>query len=206
MEFLSRFNVVFNFLKQNFKKRKDEITSLALDYQSKFDSTLAVIRNELSDLKKDFEQLGSDLSVTKLVNTKLKEKVVSLERQTWSNSQYSRRECLECSGIPESIENTYLERTVLGIFQKLDVMVDPSNVEDCHWIKSSKGTKKVIVKLSRCQDAKKIRLLKKGQKGMNLSSLSINSTVYINDSSCTCYKMLWGKCRKLLLNKYIHSF
>ena len=61
------------------KLHKDEIISLALDYQSKFDSTLAGIRNELSDLKKSFEQLRSDLSITKLVNTKLKEKVVSLE-------------------------------------------------------------------------------------------------------------------------------
>ena len=59
---------------------KDEIINLALDYQSKFDSTLAGIRNELSDLEKDFEQLRSDLSITKQVNTKLKEKFVSLER------------------------------------------------------------------------------------------------------------------------------
>ena len=77
------------------KLHKDEIINLALDYQNKFDSTLAGIRNELSHLKKDFEQLRSDLSITKLVYTKLKEKIVSLERQTWSNSQYSRRECLE---------------------------------------------------------------------------------------------------------------
>ena len=41
---------------------------------------------------------------------------------------------------------------------------------------------------------------------MNLSSLGVNSTVYINDSLCTYCKMLWGKCRKLFLNKYIHSF
>ena len=68
------------------KLHKDEIICLALDYQSKFGSTLAGIRNELSDLKKGFEQLRSDLPNTKLVNTKLKEKVVSLERQTWSNS------------------------------------------------------------------------------------------------------------------------
>ena len=32
----------------------DEIISLALDYQSKFDTTLSGIRNELSDLKKRF--------------------------------------------------------------------------------------------------------------------------------------------------------
>ena len=51
---------------------QDEITNLALDYQGKFDSTLAGIRNELSDLKKDnFEQLKSDLLITKLANAKL---------------------------------------------------------------------------------------------------------------------------------------
>ena len=84
--------------------------------------------------------------------------------------------------------------------------MDPVNVEDCHWTKSSKGTKKVIVKLSRCKGANKICLLKKCLKGLNLSSLGINSEVYINDSLRTYYKMLWGKCRKLLLDKYIYSF
>ena len=69
------------------KMHKDEIINLALDYQSEFDSTLAGIRNKLFDLKKDFEQLRSDLLNTKLVNSKLKEKVVSPERQKWSNSQ-----------------------------------------------------------------------------------------------------------------------
>ena len=74
-----------------------------------------------------------------MVNTKLKVKVVRLEQQTWSNSQYSRREYLECSGIPETVENKDLEGIVLGIFEKLDVMLDPSNLEDCHCIRSSKA-------------------------------------------------------------------
>ena len=64
------------------KLHKNEIINFVLDYQSKFDSRLAAFRNEISDLKKkDFEQLRSDLSITKLLNTQLKEKVVSLERQ-----------------------------------------------------------------------------------------------------------------------------
>ena len=61
------------------KLHKDEIINLALDYQSKFDSTLEGVRSEPIDLKKDLEQLRSDLPVTKLVNTKLREKVVSLK-------------------------------------------------------------------------------------------------------------------------------
>ena len=147
------------------KLNKDEIISLALDYQSKFETSLAAIKNELSELKKDFEQLRSDLSITKLVNTKLKEKVVNLERQIWGNSQYSTRECFELSGIPKTIENKDLDGTVLDIFKKLNVMVDPSNVEDCHWIKSSKGPKQVVVKLFRRKDANKMRLSKKRSEG-----------------------------------------
>ena len=46
---------------------KDEIINLSLDYQSKFNSTLAGIRKELSDFEKDFEQLRSELSISKLV-------------------------------------------------------------------------------------------------------------------------------------------
>ena len=50
------------------KLSKDEIVSLILDYQNKFDSLLASIRNELSDLKKDFKGLGSDLSVATIIH------------------------------------------------------------------------------------------------------------------------------------------
>ena len=46
---------------------KDEIINLSLDYQSKFNSTLAGIRKELSGFKKYFEQLRSELSISKLV-------------------------------------------------------------------------------------------------------------------------------------------
>ena len=82
----------------------------------------------------------------------------------------------------------------------------PTNVEDYYWIEYSKYSKKVIVKPSRRRKPNKIRSQKKGLNGMNLSSLSINSSTYINDSLYTYYKMLWGKCRKHFLNKCIHSF
>ena len=62
------------------KLSKDEIINLALDYQSNADSTLAGIRNKLYDLKKDFEKLGSNLSVVRQVNSVLRERTISLER------------------------------------------------------------------------------------------------------------------------------
>lgn len=49
-----------------------------LDYQNKFDSTLASIRNQLSDLKNVFEKIGSDMSVARQVSSLLRERVTNL--------------------------------------------------------------------------------------------------------------------------------
>ena len=57
---------------------KEEIIILALDYRSKFDSTLAGIRYELSDFKKNFEKLGSDLSVARQVNSRKSDQLRAL--------------------------------------------------------------------------------------------------------------------------------
>ena len=42
--------------------------------------------------------------------------------------------------------------------------------------------------------------------GMNLCSIGINNPVFINDGLCSCYKMLWRKCKELWFSKYIHAF
>ena len=184
------------------KLSKDKIINLALDYQSQFDSALARTRNEL--LRN--EKLGCDLSVPWQVNSVLRERVTNLERQCWSNSQCSRREYLELTGIPETNNINTLESTVLKSFEKLEVKVDPSNVEDCYWISSKNGLKRVIVKISKREDASKICSSKKKLKDMDLTSIGINTPVYINDSLYTYYQMLWRKCKSLRTSKLLHSF
>ena len=62
------------------KLSKEEIINQALEHQSKFDSTLTGIRNKLSEFKKDFEKLGSELVVSKHVIGMLKERVINMER------------------------------------------------------------------------------------------------------------------------------
>ena len=155
-----------------------------MDCQSKFDSNLAGIRNEPSKLKKDSDKLGSELAVSKHVNGILQKRMINMERQCWSNNQYSRRECRDVTGIPDSTESIDLEQTILKVFEKLEVMVDTANVEDCHWIKTSNGSKKMIIKLSQRKDAAKIRSSKKKLKEMDFSSLGIKSKVYMNVSQC----------------------
>ena len=69
--------------------------------------------------------------------------IVVLERKCWSNEQYSRHECLETSGILSDTEADELEETVLKVFEKIDVDVNPENV-NCLWLKTRNTSKKVI--------------------------------------------------------------
>ena len=114
------------------KLTKDEVIALTLEYQAKFDNTLSNINRELSELSNDFKKIESELSVSKNVNSKLHERVVALERQCWGNNQYSRRECLEITGVLDSVSNDDLEETTIKIFGKFDVAIDLSNIEECH--------------------------------------------------------------------------
>ena len=121
------------------------------------------------------------------------------------SSQNSRCECLEITGVPDSISNEDLEKTTLKIFKKLDVTNDPSYIEGYHWLKSNRS-KKVIIKFARRKDVSHIRKNKNKLERMNICLIVFNNPVCINDSLCSYYKMLWIKCKKLWSNKYIHAF
>ena len=63
------------------KLTKDEVIALTLEYQAKFDNTLSNINRDLSELRNDFKKVESELSVSRNVNSKLRERVVALERE-----------------------------------------------------------------------------------------------------------------------------
>ena len=117
------------------KLSKDRVINPLLDYQNKFNTTLirmntdlSDLRQDLSDLKQNYIKLESELSVARQVSNRLKEDKLSLERQCWSKTLYSRQECLEISGIPDKTYQKNFEDTALNIFRKLG----SSNMEDCH--------------------------------------------------------------------------
>ena len=66
---------------------KDELVNLTLEYQSKFNSSLANLDKDMAELRNNFKQIGVDLAISLSVNTKLRDRIISLERQCCSNSQ-----------------------------------------------------------------------------------------------------------------------
>ena len=137
------------------KLTREELANIVLDYQHKVDNSLDPINAELLELKTKFTKMESDLAISRNVNVKLVERLVVTERKCWANEQYSRRECLEISDIPESVSDNTLEDKIQGVLRGIDVEVDTENIESCHRLKGKGNKGKVILKLSKRKDAEK---------------------------------------------------
>ena len=153
------------------KLTREELTNIALDWQYKFDNSLGSISAELLELKTKFTKMESDLAISRNVNVKLVECLVVTERKCWASEQYSRRECLEISGIPESISDNALEDKIPGVLRGIDVKVDTENIESYHRLKGKGSKGKVILKLSKRKDAEKIKSNKKKLKNIDHKKL-----------------------------------
>ena len=120
------------------KLNKEGLVRITLDYQGKFNNVqddfkkdISDLKRDLSGLKSDFSKVQADIQVTRNVNSKLSERLVTKQRRCYANEQYSKRECLEMSRIPASVADKDLESKVLEILEETDVPI-----EDCHRLPS----------------------------------------------------------------------
>ena len=190
------------------KKLTKEESNMVIEYQNKFDNMLSNINAELTSLRDRFTKMESQLLVTRRVNNNLVKQNRILERKCAANEQYSRRECLEISGIPDSIPNNNLEETVLKIFNETGVTVNSRDVEACHRLNQKANPKKVIIKLSKRKDVARVMNNKKKLKSMKPQNIGLPSgcKIYINENLCKYYKYLWWKCKLLQTRGSIQSF
>ena len=91
------------------KLTKDAVIALSLEYQEKFDNTLSNTKKDRSELCNDFKKIESELSASENVNSKLHNEWLHWRGNVEGNSQYYRRDCLEITGVPDSISNDDLE-------------------------------------------------------------------------------------------------
>ena len=120
-----------------------------------------------------------------------------MERQCWANAQYSRRECLEVVGIPDSVQNNELEDKVLTIFNKIASELSPCDNETCHCLE--KDNDRVIVKFSQRKHCEQIMSVIKDLKHQKMqeAGLSGNRSNQVITILCPYYRMLWSKCKRL---------
>ena len=91
--------------------KKDELINLVLHImQDNVTSKVESLTKQISDILELNKKLEADVAVCKAANNALKTQIVELQRVSWSNSQYSRRESLEVAGISEDVLYKDLEK------------------------------------------------------------------------------------------------
>ena len=123
----------------------------------------------------------------------------------WANAQYSRHACLEVVGIPSSVKIKHLEGKVCSVFKRIGVPVNPDDIEAYHRLYNDKKT---IFKFSRRKLCQKVLREKKELKNVDPSEFDFpeDTAIFMNESLCSYYKMLWNKCKKLWEKKLIYKY
>ena len=84
--------------------------------------------------------------------------------------------------------------------------MSPDNIEACHPFKSN-DKNKIIVKFAKRKDCQAVLNNKKNIKSIPKEDLgSSGSKVFINESLCKYYKLLWSLCKSLWNDKLIFAF
>ena len=95
-------------------------------------------------------------------------KLVELERQHHKLEQYTRRECLDFSGIPNSVAPKDLENFILHLFQEIGINLDKLCIVACHRLGK---TDKTIFEFLNRKDAENVYSNKKKLKDVDISCL-----------------------------------
>lgn len=194
-----------------------------------------LINKKLADLEVRFKKELDSLKDLKNVNTVLKKKVDLLEksvntletniivmskdleltkRATYINDQYQRRNNIEFSGIPDTIDDDDLEDFCCRLVNDLISDPDGSNeidvfdIEACHRLRTinCQGTKNTIIRFTNRKICDEIFINKHKIKNIKMEHLGETvcaSEIYVNENICSYFKELGAKSRRLFKRRKV---
>ena len=112
----------------------ENITNLETKLLSQFDELSKELLNVKDVIIKNL-QIKDDRLREKVSN--LESKVTSLEINQNMLEQYGRRNNIEVSGIPDSVEDNCIEEKAISVFTSIGIDVKSNDIEACHGIGKS---------------------------------------------------------------------
>ena len=157
---------------------------------------------KLMDLNTRLEKLEAKLSV----ESTFADRIITLERSSYRQAQYSRRDSVEIVGLPDSIkDHTSLEKKVVEVFNHAGVKVTE---RDFHAIHRLKKNSVIIAKCVNRRDATAILRAKRKLRDTDEATkkkLGVSGKIYVNESLCPEYRRLFGICNALYKKKLLSS-
>ena len=165
----------------------------------------------VTERNRQFQANQKELNLPENTNIliNMQEKIYNLEKRCAANDQYSRRNSIEISGIPDSIPDNLLEGKVIEILSYLNIDLDNCDIEACHRLykkPNSLSPARVIVRFLNRKNTYLALSRKKSLSNIKLKSDGTNNhnnRIYINENLCPAYREIYNFAYSLLKNNEI---
>ena len=111
-----------------------ELTDINSSFVNDINAKLTDLSEKFNEFTSKYDKVYSELQQCKSFNSHLLTRIIQLERNAVTNSQYSRRETTELNPVPAEIQDDVLEESVCKALSVTGVNVVPEdliNTENC---------------------------------------------------------------------------
>ena len=181
-----------------------ELTDINSSFVNDINTKLTDLSEKFNDFTSKYDKVYSELQQCKSFNSHLLTRIIQLERNAVTNSQYSRRETIELNPVPAEIHDDVLEENVCKALSLTGVNVVPEDLQACHRMKRSD---RVILKF-KCRKQKQSLIYKRknlATKSQELTNLKFSGRLFVSESMSHENQQLAYKCRQLKSARKIHS-
>lgn len=188
---------VLNEIREDQKRTVCDINKSYEQLNDRLNEWTVTLQTEIRKMEENMKKF-SDLETE---NITLKKTVQSLESRVEDLEQYSRRNCVELQGIPETKEESVTE-IVKQVGNVLGMELTETMMDACHRLgkkNEERGPRAIIVKFVRRID--KETFMKRRREKRDLSTrhmgLPTDTPVYVNESLSPSRRRLLGQVRRL---------
>ena len=186
------------------EKLIQELTNINSSFVNDINAQLTDLSDRFNEFTSKYHTVYFELQQCKSYNSHLLTRIIQLERNAVTNSQYSRRETIELNPVSAEIHQDVLEDSICKALSLTGVNVDPEDLQAYYQIKRSN---RVIVKF-KCRKKKQSLINKRknlGTKSQELTNLKFSGRLFISESMSYENQQLAHKCRQLKSARKIHS-
>ena len=178
-----------------------ELNNINSSFVNDINAKLTDLSDRFNEFTSKYDKVYSELQQCKSYNSHLLTRIIQLERNAVTNSQYSRRETIELNPVPAEIHEDVFEDSICKALSLTGVNVVPEDLQACH------RSERFIVKF-KCRKQKQSLMYKRknlGTKSQELTNLKFSGRLFVSESMSHENQQLAYKCRQLKSARKIHS-
>ena len=150
-----------------------ELTNINSGFANSINEKLSDVSDRFKECTSKYHKVYSELQQCKTYNSYLLTRLIQLEGNAVTNSQYSRRETFELKPVPAEIYEDLLEESICKALSLTGVNVVPEDLQACHRIKF------------KCCKQKQSLIYKRknlGTKSQELTNLKFSGRLFVSES------------------------